>query len=181
MSVPQERSRWIWFGDNCRKQPMNHVTWGSIIHLTVTVHCHLAEIAGYEYLTNLQLAHLPTWLLKWNKATRMMYIKPFWLCMFTHLFLFLLSPLAPIWLIFIKPHVIPHCLILSHSVLCQKQIPVDNLVLNFWGTHPMQRYLEARMPGMCLQFFINFVYIPTAKLPIFVCSQVDMKYHLDSF
>lgn len=38
----------------------NHVTLGSVILSTVTVHCHLAEIAGYEYLTNLQLAHLPT-------------------------------------------------------------------------------------------------------------------------
>lgn len=38
----------------------NHVTLRSVILSTVTVHCHLAEIAGYEYLTNLQLAHLPT-------------------------------------------------------------------------------------------------------------------------
>lgn len=30
------------------------------IYLTVTVHCRLAETAGYEYLTNLQLAHPPT-------------------------------------------------------------------------------------------------------------------------
>lgn len=56
----------------------NHITLRSVILSTVTVHCHLAEIAGYEYLTNLQLAHLPTWLLKWseplNKAARIMYI-----------------------------------------------------------------------------------------------------------
>lgn len=58
------------------------------------------------------------------------------------------------------------------------QIPVDNLVINFLGTHLVQRQPVARMSLISYQFCLCSN-CQIAKVCIYF--QVGMKYHLDSF